>query len=140
MLDQRDITSSLAIEVAQCHFHSSLTPAYGVGYKHPLQYDVKSHPPDKVELDSPHLSVSSVLPKGPFSVDKAAQVQSMNSPHNLCPRLYTDENQEYLLHVGDKAIGNESTHQPMVSPLVNQGPSDEGPTNAWSCVSTGCAD
>ena len=36
LLDQRVITSSLATEVAQCHFHSSLTPAYWVGYKHPL--------------------------------------------------------------------------------------------------------
>ena len=72
LLDQRDITSSLATEVAQCHFHSSLTLAYGVGYKHPLQHDVKSHPSDKVELDIPRLSVSSVLPKGPFSVDKVA--------------------------------------------------------------------
>ena len=64
----------------------------------------------------------------------------MNSPHNLHPTLYTDEKVEGPSHTGDKAIGNESTHQHMVSPVVNQGPSDKGPTNAQSCVSTGCAD
>ena len=100
----------------------------------------KSHPPDEIGVNSPYSSVHTVTPKGPLSADKLARVKSMNSPHNLCPRLYTDENQEYLSHIGDKAIGNESTHQPMVSPLVNQGPSNKGPTNAWSCVSTGCAD
>ena len=31
--DQRDITSSLATEVAQCHFHSAQAPASGMGYK-----------------------------------------------------------------------------------------------------------
>ena len=43
--DQRDMTSSLATEVAQCPFHSAQTPASGMGYKHPTQHDIKSPPP-----------------------------------------------------------------------------------------------
>ena len=35
LLDQRDITSSMATEVAQCHFHSAQAPASGMGYKIP---------------------------------------------------------------------------------------------------------
>ena len=47
---------------------------------------------------------------------------------------------EGLSAIGDKAIGNESTHQPMVSPLVNPGLMDLSPTNAQSCISSGCTD
>ena len=73
-------------------------------------------------------------------MDKAAQVQSMSSPHNLCPTLYTDGIVEGLSPIGDKASSDESTHQPVVSPLVNQGSSDPSPTNTQSFVSSGCAD
>ena len=44
--NQGDITSFLAAEVAQCHFHSAQTPASCMGYKHSTQHDIKSHPPD----------------------------------------------------------------------------------------------
>ena len=44
--DQRNITSSLATEVAQCHFHIAQAPASGMGYKHSTQHDIKFHPPD----------------------------------------------------------------------------------------------
>ena len=47
---------------------------------------------------------------------------------------------EGLSPTGDKTISDESTYQPMVSPLVNQGSSDPSPTNAQSCVSSGYAD
>ena len=138
--DQRDITSSLATEVAECHFHSAQTPASGMGYKHSTQHDIKSYPPDEVGLDSPHSSVCTISPKDPFPVDKLVRVQSLSSPHNLCPTLYTDEKVEGLSPIGDKAIVNESTHQPMVSPLVNAGLMDLSPTNAQSCISSGCTD
>ena len=94
---------------------------------------MKSHPPYKVELDSPHLSVSSVLSKGPFTVDKVAQVQSMNCPHNLCPMLYTDK-KECLVKLGNKAIDDEP-HQPMVSHLVTQGSINPSLTNDQSLAS-----
>ena len=138
--DQRDITSSLATEVAECHFHSAQTSASGMGYRHSTQHDIKSHPPDEVSLDSPHSSVCTISPKDPLSVDKLVRVQSLSSPHNLCPTLYTDEKVEGLSPIGDKAIGNESTHQPMLSPLVNPGLMDLSPTNAQSCISSGCTD
>ena len=138
--DQRDITSSLATEVAQCYFHSAQGPASGIGYKHSTEHDIKSHPPDEVGLNSPHSSVNTVSPKGSLSADKLARAQCMNSHHNLCPTLYTDEKVEGLSPIGNKAISDESTHQPMVSPPVNQGSSGPSPTNAQSCVSSGCAD
>ena len=94
--DQGDITSSLATEVAQCHFYSAQTPASGMGYKHSTQHE-KSHPPDEVGLNSPHSSVHIVSPKGPLSGDKLARVKSMSSPHNLCIRLDTDKEEECLL-------------------------------------------
>ena len=53
LLDQRDITSSWATKVAQCHFHSAQTHASGMGYKHSTQHDIKSHPPDGVGLNNP---------------------------------------------------------------------------------------
>ena len=65
--DQRNITSSLAIEVAQCHFHIAQAPASGMGYKHFTQHDIKSHPPDEVGLNSPHSSVHTVSPNPPIS-------------------------------------------------------------------------
>ena len=48
---QRDITCSLATEVAQCHFYIAQAPASGMGYKHSTQHDIKSHPPDEVGLN-----------------------------------------------------------------------------------------
>ena len=38
--DQRNITSSLATEVAQGHFHIAQAPALGMGYKHSTQHDM----------------------------------------------------------------------------------------------------
>ena len=96
--DQGDITSSLATEVAQCHFHRAQTPASGIGYKHSTQHDIKSHPPDEVGLNSPHSSVHIVSPEGPLSADKLARVKDMSSPHNLCIRLDTDKEEECPLH------------------------------------------
>ena len=74
--DQRNITSSVATEVAQCHFHSTQAPESSMGHKHSTQHDIKSHPPDDVGLNSPPSSVCTVSPKGPLSVDKLARVQS----------------------------------------------------------------
>ena len=42
LLDQRDITSSLATEVAQCHFHNALTPVSGMGCKQSQQSSIIS--------------------------------------------------------------------------------------------------
>ena len=134
LLDQRDITSSLATEVAECHFHIAQTPASGMGYQHSIQHDIKSHPPDEVGLNSPHSSVHTVSPMDPLSADKLARVKSMNSPHNLCPMLYTDE-KECLGKLGNKAIDDEP-HQPMASHLVTQGSIDPSPTNAQSLASS----
>ena len=95
--DQRDITSSWATKVAQCHFHSAQAPASGRGYKHSTQHDIKSHLLDEVGLKSPHSSICTVSPKDPLSADKLVGVQPMNSPHNLCTTLDTDEEEECLL-------------------------------------------
>ena len=45
---QRDMTSSWATKVAQCHFHSAQAPASGMGYKHSTQHDIKWHPQMKL--------------------------------------------------------------------------------------------
>ena len=132
--DQRDITSSLATEVAECHFHIAQTPASGMGYQHSTQHDIKSHPPDEVGLNSPHSSVHTVSPKGPLSADKLARVKSMNCLHNLCPMLYTDE-KKCLGKLGNKGIDDEP-HQSVASHLVTQGPIDPSPTNAQSLASS----
>ena len=76
----------------------------------------------------PQTRFNSVLSKVPFYVDKVAQVQSMNSLHNLCQMLYTDSK------LGDKAIDDEP-HQPVDSHLVTQGSVDLSPTNAQSLAS-----
>ena len=132
--DQSDITSSLATEVAECHFHIAHTPASGMDYQHSTQHDIKSHPPDEVGLNSPHSSVHTVSPKGPLSVDKLARVKSINCLHNLCPMLYTDE-KKCLGKLGNKALDDEP-HQPMASHLVTQGSIDPSPTNAQSLASS----
>ena len=79
--DQRDVTSSLTTKVVVGCFDSSPAHAPSVGYKHSTRY-IKSHPPDKVGLNSPLSSVCTVSPKGPLSADKLARVKSMSSPHN----------------------------------------------------------
>ena len=132
--DQRDITSSLATEVAECHFHIAQTLASGMGYQHSTQHDIKSHLSDEVGLNSPHSSVHTVSPRGPLSVDKLAGVKSMNCQHNLCPMLYTDE-EECLGKLGNKAI-NDEPHQPMASHLVTQGSIDPSPANDQSLASS----
>ena len=50
--DQRDVTSSLTTKAVVGCFDSSPAHASGVGYKHSTQYDIKSHPPDEVGLNS----------------------------------------------------------------------------------------
>ena len=130
--DQRDITSSLATEVAQCHFHSAQTPASGMGYKHSTQHDIKSHPPDAVGLNNPHSSVHIVSPKGPLSADKLARVKSMSSPHNLCIRLDADEKEECLLCMGDRPLGEKSVHEYLAVPQVTQDSINQSPNNAQS--------
>ena len=131
LLDQRDITSSLATEVAQCHFHSAQTPASGRGYKHSTQHDIKSHPLDEVGLNNPHSSVHIVSPKGPLSADKLARVKSMSSPHNLCIRLDTDE-EECLLCMGDRLLGEKSVHEYMAVPQITQESIGQSHNNAQS--------
>ena len=132
LLDQRDISSSLSIEVAQCYFHIAQAPASGMGDKHSTQHDKKSHPPDKVSLNSPHSSVCTISPKGPLSADKLARVQSISSPHNLCITLNTDEKEECLNCMGDRFLDEESVHEYMAVPLITQDPIDQGPNDAQS--------
>ena len=100
-----------------------------------LTHDIKLHPPDKSHLNSPPLSVTPASPKSSF--DKVAHVQHGNSPHNLSPMLYTGNKEKHLSHSGDKALGDENTHQPMVSPLIPQGAIDQSPNHAHSLVSSG---
>ena len=120
--DQRDITSSWATEVAQCHLHSAQAPASGMGYKHSNQHNIKSLASDEVGLNSPHSSVCTVSPKDPLSVDKLARVQSMSSPHNLCTTLETDEKDECLLCMGDRLVRvRRSVHEYVAIPLITQG-------------------
>ena len=115
LLDQRDVGC----------FDSYPADAPGVGYKHSTQYDIKSSPPDEVGLNSPPLSVCTISPQGPLSVDKLARVKSMSSPHNLCIRLDADEEEKCLL-------GEESVHEYMAVPLITQDSIDQSPNNAQS--------
>ena len=103
-------------------------------YEHSLPHDIKLHPPDKFSLNSPQLSVCSALPKSPL--DKVAPVQQGGSPHNLCPILYTGKKEKHLSHFGDKALGDENTHQPMVSPLIPEGCINQSLNHAQSFVSS----
>ena len=68
-----------------------------------------------------------------------APVQRGSSTHNLGPTLYTGKKEKHLNCLGDKALGDENTHQPMVSPLIPQGSVDQSPNYAQSLVSSGCA-
>ena len=130
--DQGDITSSLATEVAQCHFHIAQTPASGMGYKHPTQHDIKSHPPDEVGLKSPHSSVGTVSPKDPLSADKLVRLKSRSSPHNLCIWLDADEKEECLLCMGDRLLGEKSVHEYLAVPQITQDSINQSPNNAQS--------
>ena len=130
--DQGDITSSLATEVAQCHFHIAQTPASDMGYKHPTQHDIKSHPPDEVGLKSPHSSVGTVSPKDPLPADKLVRLKSMSSPHNLCIRLDADEKEECLLCMGDRLLGEKSVHEYLAVPQISQDSINQSPNNAQS--------
>ena len=136
LLDQRDITSSLAAEVAECHFHIAQTPASGMGYKHSTQHDIKSHPPDEVCLNSSPSSVCIVSPKGPLSVDKLSRVKSMSSPHNLCIKLDADEKEECLLCMADRLLGEKSVHEYMAVPQITQDSINQSPNNAQSLSSS----
>ena len=136
-LDLNDVTkySSEVSEALYC-VESALSHAYAV-LEHSLTHDIKLHPPDKSYFNSPPLSVTSASPKSPF--DKVAPVQHGSSTHNLCPTLYTGKKEKHLSCLGDKALGDENTCQPMVSPLIPQGSVDQNPNYAQSLVSSGCA-
>ena len=136
-LDLNDVTTySSEVSEALSHVKSALSHAYAV-LEHSLTRDIKLHPPDKSHFNSPPLSVTSASPKSPF--DKVAPVQCGSSTHNLCPTLYTGKKEKHLNCSGDKALGDENTHQPMVSPPVLQGSIDHSPNHAQSLVSSGHA-
>ena len=82
----------------------------------------KLHPPDKSDLKH------STSPKSPFN--KVALVQHGGRSHTLCPAPYTDKKEKHLGHSGDKALGDENTHQPMISPLIPLGSIDLSPNHA----------
>ena len=135
--DLNDVTAySSEVSKALSHVESALSHAYAV-LEHSLTCDIKLHPPDKSHFNSPPLSVTSASPKSPF--DKVAPVQCGSSTHNLCPTLYTGKKEKHLNCSGDKALGDENTHQPMVSPPVLQGSTDHTPNHAQSLVSSGHA-
>ena len=129
-------TYSSGVGEALSHVESALSHAYAV-LEHSLTCDIKLHPPDKSHFNSPPLSVTSASPKSPF--DKVAPIQCGSSTHNLCPTLYTGKKEKHLNCSGDKALGDENTHQPMVSPPVLQGSIDHSPNHAQSLVSSGHA-
>ena len=129
-------TYSSGVGEALSHIESALSHAYAV-LEHSLTCDIKLHPPDKSHFNNPPLSVTSASPKSPF--DKAVPVQCGSSTHNLCPTLYTGKKDKHLNCSGDKALGDENTHQPMVSPPVLQGSTDHTPNHAQSLVSSGHA-
>ena len=120
-------TCSSEVGEALSHVKSALSHAYAV-LEHSLTHDIKLHPSDKIHLNSPPLSVTSASPKSPF--DKVAPVQHGSSTHNLCPTLHTGKKEKYLNCSADKALGDENTHQPMVSPLIPQGSIDQSPSHA----------
>ena len=123
--DLNDVTTySSEVSKALSHVGSALSHAYAV-LEHSLTRDIKLHPPDKSHFSSPPLSVTSASPKSPF--DKVVPVQCGSSTHNLCPTLYTGKKEKHLNCSGDKALGDENTHQPMVSPPVLQGSIDHSP-------------
>ena len=129
-------TYSSGVGEALSHIKSALSHAYAV-LEHSLTRDIKLHPPDKSHFNSPPLSVTSASPKSPF--DKLVPVQCGSSTHNLCPTLYTGKKEKHLNCSGDKALGDENTHQSMVSPPVLQGSTDHTPNHAQSLVSSGHA-
>ena len=136
MSDLNDVTTgSSEVREALSHVKSALSHAYAV-LAHSLTRDIKLHPPDKSHLNSPPLSVHSASPKSLF--DKVAPVQCGSSTHKLCPTLYTGK-EKHLNCLGDKALTDENTCQPMVSPLIPQGSIDQGPNYAQSLVSSGHA-
>ena len=136
-LDLNDVTTySSEVSEALSHVESALSHAYAV-LEHSLTCDIKLHPPDKSHFNSPPLSVTSVSPKSPF--DKVALVQYGSCNHNLFPTLYTGKKEKHLNCSGDKALGDENTHQLMVSLPVLQGSIDHSPSHAQSLVSSGHA-
>ena len=136
-LDLNDVTTySSEVSEALSSVESALSHAYAV-LEYSLTHDIKLHPPDKSPFNSPPLSVTSASPKSPF--DKVAPVQCGSSTHNLCPTLYTGKKEKHLNCSGGKALSDENTHQPMVSPPVLQGSIDYSPNHVQSLVSSGHA-
>ena len=105
-------TSSEVSEALSCVGRAP-SHAYAV-LEHFFTHDIKLHPPDKISVNSPQLLVSFASPKSPFN--KVAPVQYGSSAHSLCPTLHTDKKKKHLTYLGDKALGDENTRQPMVSP------------------------
>ena len=66
------------------------------------------------------------------SADKLARVKSMSSPHNLCIRLDTDKEEECLLCMGDRLLGEKSVHEYMTVPQIPQESIGQSPSNAQS--------
>ena len=130
------ITCSSEVSEALSHVESVLSHAYAV-LEHSITCDIKLHPPDESHLNSPPLSVTSASPESPFA--KVAPVRHGSSTQNLCPTLYTGKKEEHLSPSGDKALGDENTQQPVVSPLIPHGSIDQSPNHAQSPVSSSCA-
>ena len=136
--DLNDVATCCSeVKDALSQVKSTLSHPHDVLYEHSIQHDIKIHSPDKISPNSHHLSVHSASPKSPF--DKVAPVQHGSSTHNLGPTLYTGKKEKHLNCLGDKALGDENTRQPMVSPLIPQGSVDQSPSYARSFVSSGCA-
>ena len=132
--DLNDVTTCCSeVGEALSDVKSALSHAYAA-LEHSLTHDIKLHPPDKSHLNSPPLSVTSASRKSPF--DKVALVQHGSSTCNLCPTLYTDKKEEHLSCLGDKALVNENTHQPMVIPLIPKGSIAQSPTKAQLLMSS----
>ena len=128
-LDLNDVTTySSEVSEALSHVVSALSHAYAV-LEHSLTCDIKLHCPDKSHFNSSPLSVTSASLKSPF--DEVAPDQCGSSTHNLCPTLYTGKKEKHLNCSDDKALGDEKTHQPMVSPPVLQGSIDHSPNHAY---------
>ena len=129
MSDLNDVTtSSSEVREALPHVKSALSRAYAVLFEHSLQHDIELHTPDKGSLNSPPLSVTSASPKGPLV--KVSPVQHGGSTRNLGPTLYTGKKEKHFNHLGDKTLGDENTHEPMVNPLIPQSSIDQSPSNA----------
>ena len=56
----------------------------------------------------------------------------MSGPHNLCTTLDTDKEEECLLCMGDRLLGEKSVHEYMAVPQITQDSINQSPNNAQS--------